>query len=60
MDFKSVSARLLEPTSQWVMIFGIAALMQPWSAFLHYYGVTITIIGLAGFIVFSHIKPDES
>ena len=58
MSFKEISARYLEPASQWIMIAGIIALMQPWVFFLHKYGVTITLVGLVGFIVFSHIKPD--
>ncbi len=58
MGFKELSARYLEPAAQWVMIAGIVALVQPWSLFLHRYSVTITLIGLVGFIVFSHIKPD--
>jgi hypothetical protein len=41
----------------WTMIFGIVALCQPWNLFLHRYGVTIVIVGLVGFIIFSHIKP---
>jgi hypothetical protein len=57
MSFKRLSARVLEPASMWIMIIGILALCQPWNEFLHRYGVTITLIGLAGFIVFSHIKP---
>ena len=39
------------------MIFGIVALCQPWSRVLHVYGVTITLVGLVGFSVFSKIKP---
>jgi len=41
----------------YAMIFGIVALCQPWSQFLHSYGVTITLAGLIGFSVFSKIKP---
>lgn len=58
MSFKEISARYLEPASQWIMVAGIIALVQPWILNLHQYGVTITLIGLVGFIVFSHIKPD--
>ena len=58
MNFKQISARYLEPGSQWVMIAGIVALVQPWIYVLHLYGVTIALIGLVGFIVFSHIGPD--
>jgi hypothetical protein len=48
--------RTWEMIFQWVMVFGIVALLQPWSLFLHRYGVTITLIGLIGFSVFIHIK----
>jgi len=41
----------------WLMVLGIIALCQPWVAFLHRYGVTITLAGLIGFSVFSKIKP---
>jgi hypothetical protein len=57
MGFREISQRYLEPASQWVMVAGIIALCQPWVAFLHAYGVTITLIGLIGFNVFSKIKP---
>jgi hypothetical protein len=57
MSFKEVSARYLEPLSQWVMILGIIMLCQPWSMGLHSYGVTVILIGLIGFSVFSKIKP---
>jgi len=58
MDIRQISARYLEPLSQWAMIAGIVFLVQPWSLLLHRYGVTITLIGLAAFIIFSHIKPN--
>ena len=57
MTFKEMSARIFEPISQWIMILGILALLQPWSLFLHAYGVTIILVGLVGFLIFSHIKP---
>ncbi|MGH6926649.1 MAG: hypothetical protein ACRED5_23220 [Propylenella sp.] len=57
MSFKQLSAKFLEPLSMWTMIVGIVALCQPWNLFLHRYGVTIILVGLVGFIVFSHIKP---
>jgi hypothetical protein len=41
----------------WLMVFGIIALCQPWSRLLHVYGVTLTLVGLVGFSVFSKIKP---
>jgi hypothetical protein len=60
MSFKEISARYLEPISQWLMILGIIALCQPWSEFLHRYGVTIILVGLVGFSIFSKIKPDRA
>ncbi len=57
MSFKEISARYLEPLAQWLMILGIIALCQPWSEILHRYAVTIILIGLVGFSVFSKIKP---
>jgi hypothetical protein len=57
MSFKQVSARYLEPISQWLMILGIVALCQPWSLTLHSYGVTIILVGLVGFSIFSKIRP---
>ncbi len=57
MTFKQISARYLEPISQWLMILGIVALCQPWSLDLHSYGVTIILVGLVGFSVFSKIGP---
>jgi hypothetical protein len=57
IGFKEVSARYLEPASQWVMVLGIIALCQPWIDWLHSYGVTITLIGLIGFNIFAKIKP---
>ena len=57
MTFKETSARYLEPASIWIMVLGIVALCQPWSLGLHTYGVTIILIGLIGFNIFSKIKP---
>lgn len=57
MTFKQLSVRYFEPISQWTMIVGIIVLLQPWSLDLHSYGVTIILVGLIGFSVFSHIKP---
>ena len=51
-----MNPRLLETISQWVMVAGIVALLQPWSLLLHRYGVTIILIGLVGFMIFSHVK----
>ncbi len=60
MGFKEISAKVLEPLSQWLMILGIVALCQPWVETLHRYGVTTILVGLVGFIIFSHIKPDPA
>jgi hypothetical protein len=57
MGFKQLSARVLEPVSQWLMIIGIIGLCQPWVEVAHRYGVTVTLIGLIGFTVFSHFQP---
>jgi hypothetical protein len=57
MSFRDLSARVLEPISIGVMVIGIVAVSQPWSLTLHSYGITITLIGLIGFNVFSKIKP---
>jgi len=57
MSFRRLSNKYLEPGSMWLMVFGIVALCQPWIQVLHVYGVTITLVGLVGFSVFSKIKP---
>jgi hypothetical protein len=57
MGFKQISAKILEPISQWLMILGIVALCQPWILWIHSYGVTIILVGLVGFSIFSKIKP---
>jgi hypothetical protein len=57
MTFRTISARYLEGAFMWLMVLGIAALCQPWIQVLHVYGVTITLIGLVGFSIFSRIKP---
>jgi hypothetical protein len=57
MTFRDISARYLEGGFMWLMVFGIVALCQPWIEVLHAYGVTITLIGLVGFSIFSKIKP---
>ncbi|MFQ5972908.1 MAG: hypothetical protein ACE5Q3_11290 [Alphaproteobacteria bacterium] len=59
MDFRRLSARVLEPAAMYTMVGGIIALVQPWNLLLHRYGITITLIGLVGFIVFSHIPAPE-
>jgi hypothetical protein len=57
MSFRGFSARVIEPATIWVMVIGIVAVSQPWSLTLHSYGITITLIGLIGFSIFSKIKP---
>jgi len=57
MTFKKLSANVLEPASQVLMILGIVALCQPWNMTIHSYGVTIILVGLVGFLIFSKIKP---
>jgi hypothetical protein len=57
MTFRQLSAKYLEPGSIGLMVLGIVFLCQPWSRFLHVYGLTVTLVGLVGFSVFSKIKP---
>ena len=57
MTFREISAKYLEPLSMFLMILGIVALCQPWIEVLHRYGITVTLIGLIGFSVFSKIRP---
>jgi hypothetical protein len=57
VTFRQLSANVLEPLSQTLMIVGIIALCQPWIEVLHRYGVTIILVGLVGFSVFSKIRP---
>jgi hypothetical protein len=59
MSFKKISATYLEPASIWIMVLGIVALCQPLNLTLHSYGVTIILIGLVGFSIFSKIKPSD-
>lgn len=47
--------RHFEPAAMIVMVLGIIALCQPWSFFLHRYGLTIILVGLVGFLIASHI-----
>jgi hypothetical protein len=54
MSFRRLCSGVLEPVSMYTMIAGIIALCQPWSLLLHRYGVTITLVGLVGFVIFSH------
>ena len=49
-------ARRLEALSMWLMVIGIVALCQPWSLVLHTYSVTVIIVALVMFNVFSRVK----
>ncbi len=55
MSFRQTNQRLLIPLAQGLMIFGIIALCQPWVEILHRYGITLTLIGLVGFMVTTKI-----
>ena len=55
MSFRETNQRVLIPLAQGMMIFGIVALCQPWVEVLHRYGVTLTLIGLVGFMVTTKI-----
>jgi len=57
VTFRQLSAQYLESGCMWLMVLGIVALCQPWIRVLHVYGVTITLVGLVGFSIFSKIKP---
>ena len=57
MTFRRLSSKYLEPASIGLMVLGIVFLCQPWSRFLHVYGLTVTLVGLVGFSIFSKIKP---
>ncbi|OWK23099.1 hypothetical protein [Rhizobium sp. 007] len=59
MTFRTLSQKYLEPGSQYLMIFGIIALCQPWNLFLHRYGLTMTLVGLIAFMVTTKIPRDE-
>ncbi|WP_327212789.1 hypothetical protein U8Q06_35765 (plasmid) [Rhizobium beringeri] len=63
MTFRALNQKYLEPGSQYLMIFGIIALSQPWNLFLHRYGMTMTLVGLIAFMVTTKIprdaQPDE-
>ncbi|MGH6921011.1 MAG: hypothetical protein ACREJ0_25295 [Geminicoccaceae bacterium] len=55
MGIRQLCSRVFEPIAMYTMIAGIVALCQPWSLLLHRYGVTITLVGLIGFLIFSHV-----
>ena len=49
----------LQRMAEIVMVLGIVALCQPWSLFLHRYGLTIIIAGLLTFMFTGWFgKPD--
>jgi hypothetical protein len=52
-------ARKLELLSMLVMLFGVIALCQPWSLFLHSYGATVILAGLILFNIFSRISSPK-
>ena len=58
MPFRQINEKYMVPGVQTLMIFGIIALCQPSNLFLHRYGLTIILIGLVGFIIFSHFGPE--
>ena len=64
MTFRAINEKYLEPLAQFLMIFGIIALCQPWNMVLHRYGLTITLLGLVGFMITTKIpraeKADEN
>ncbi|APO79526.1 hypothetical protein AM571_PC01795 (plasmid) [Rhizobium etli 8C-3] len=59
MTFRALNQKYLEPGSQYLMIFGIIALCQPWNLLLHRYGMTMTLIGLIAFMVTTKIPREE-
>jgi uncharacterized membrane protein YraQ (UPF0718 family) len=60
MSFRALNQKYLQPLTEIVMVLGIAALCQPWNLFLHRYGVTITLVGLVGFMISTKIPPAET
>ena len=59
MTFRALNQKYLEPGSEYLMIFGIIALCQPWNLFLHRYGMTMTLVGLIAFMVTTKIPRDD-
>ena len=47
----------LQRIAEIVMILGIVALCQPWSQFLHRYGLTIILVGLVTFMFTGWFGP---
>jgi uncharacterized membrane protein YraQ (UPF0718 family) len=60
MSFRALNQKYLQPLTEIVMVLGIAALCQPWNLLLHRYGVTITLVGLVGFMISTKIRPAET
>jgi hypothetical protein len=54
------NAEKLELLSMGLMVFGVIALCQPWSLFLHSYGATIILAGLIMFNIFSRVRPSKT
>ena len=50
----------LQRTAEIVMVLGIIALCQPWSLFLHEYGLMIIIVGLVTFMFTGWFGPKEA
>lgn len=59
MSFRAFNRKYIEPGAQWLMVFGMVALCQPWSLFLHRYGLTMILVGLVAFMVAGKIPPEE-
>ncbi|WP_164662233.1 hypothetical protein [Tropicibacter sp. Alg240-R139] len=58
MTFKQLNKKYFEPGAQGLMIFGIIALCQPWSFWLHNNGLILTLTGLVSFMITSKIPPE--
>jgi hypothetical protein len=59
MSFREINQRWIVPGAQFLMVFGIIALCQPWSEPLHRYGLTIIIVGLVSFMIATKIPAPE-
>jgi disulfide bond formation protein DsbB len=46
-----INSSKLQRIAEIVMVLGILALCQPWSMFLHRYGVAIILVGLITFML---------
>lgn len=56
-EFRAFNNRIIVPVAMVLMLFGFAALCQPWSEILHQYSVAITLVGLVLFIIFARFGP---